>query len=109
MNLTISLKLLDCYCINKEKLPDKEIVKLCILISNKDLEGIINSFTKNELLFILNAYIKNSEINYIKIKHYHSFLEFLDAYSEMVSESIREKFKATNINGETLLTFQKML
>lgn len=75
---------------NRNKCSNKELVKKCIVNSNKELENIIDRLKKEELIYILNMYIESNEFKYSKINNYDEFITFLEEYEKYCNEKISE-------------------
>ena len=87
---TLTTKFMLAFPENRKKYSNEELVKKCILSSNKELENIINKLSQNEIINILNMYVESSNFEYSKIITYDEFIVFLEEYEKYCTEKISE-------------------
>lgn len=85
----IGFKYLDFFYKNKNILSSKELAIACIIMSNNNLETVVNDFSRGQILFILNKYIKLNNVSKTTITSYNQFSDQIQNYYDEMFKKVQ--------------------
>ena len=91
----IDFKYLNFFSKNKDELSNKELAIACITMSNNNLEIVVNDFSKGQILFILNKYIKLNNVSKTTITSYNQFSDQIQSYSNEMLKKMQSQLNET--------------
>ncbi|EOU1139050.1 hypothetical protein QTH47_03185 [Clostridium perfringens] len=100
---TLTAKFMSDFHENRNKCSNEELIKKCIVESNKEVENIIDKLKKDEVIYILNMYVESSNFEYSKINTYDEFIVFLEEYEKYCTKKLSESVTQIAINLKNTL------
>lgn len=96
VDVGMSLSFLVHYRKNKDTIAYNQLIKECILKKNPQLIDIIDKLHNKQIIYILNAIIKNNEIDFIFIDRLEEFDNFMELHHQYMKERMSEVSKGFN-------------
>lgn len=93
LNVTLSMRFISCFKENRYSFTDKELIKKCIISMNPDFSSIIDLLSKNQLLYIINSYIRKNKLSKNKVRSYSKFCLLVDLHIKKQEENIKKLFE----------------
>ncbi len=113
LNSVISMRYLEFFQKNKNKLSQKELAIECIVMNNKNFKIIIKELTRGEIFYIINKFFRKNSINYKNVNSYSDFYKVMNEYVNYCNGEISEQFKQIKerlaINMHPIIEWRKQI